>query len=286
MNDLAKNLGAVAPTRLKDARIQAHYAVQWVTRAARANLEAAADDSHSNLGWDVDQAALISHDLVTPDNETVHVGLDIAAMRLFIAGSSGRSDELMLNGHGDIEAGEWLDGQLHKFRLQPAGAVSLPYGLDDHSLGQGAGYTAGSHAGELAELAAWFAVAADALETVRATLGHLSPGPSPVRCWPHHFDIATLLSLEEGDPETARAIGIGMSPGDGTYAEPYVYINPWPPLAFDDLPGLPPPGHWHTEGFVGAVATGTQLLTLADRRGGLIAFIAGTIEAGRRKLAV
>jgi hypothetical protein len=286
MKQNSTKLGAVAPTQLKEARIQAHYGVQWVSRAARANLATADDDSHSNLGWDADRRALICHGLVTPDDETVHVGLDIAGMRLFLAGSNGVSDELMLNGHGNIEAGEWLDGQLHRFGLQPAGAVELPYGLDDHALGQGAGYTAGSHAAELAELAAWFALAADALETVRATLGHLSPAPSPVRCWPHHFDIATLLSLEEGDAETARAIGIGMSPGDDGYVEPYVYINPWPHLAPQDLPELPPPGHWHIEGFVGAVATATEILTLDNHRDGLIAFIAGATEAGRRNLGI
>src|SRR3989454_4741930 len=35
----------------------------------------------------------------------------------------------------------------------------------------------------------------------------------------------------------------------------YLYVSPWP--RFDgNLPALPPPGHWHTEGFFGAVATG------------------------------
>ena len=54
----------------------------------------------------------------------------------------------------------------------------------------------------------------------------LRPGPSPVRCWPHHFDIATCVALESGDPERERGIGTGLSPGDGTYGQPYFHVNP------------------------------------------------------------
>ncbi len=285
MTDFPAELGSVTPTLLTDARRQAHYAVQWVSRAARANLPSRDDDSHSNLGWEAARGALVSHDLAGPGGP-VRVGLAMGGMVLHVDCQGDGAGELPLDGHSDIEAGAWLDERLGLCGLQPAGLVALPYDLENHALGQGAGFTVGSHAREFAELAAWFATAADILETVRATLGHISPGPGPVRCWPHHFDIATLLSLEEGDPETARAIGIGMSPGDGTYEEPYFYINPWPHLAPDDLPDLPPPGHWHTEGFVGAVATASEALTLAERRNGLVAFVAGAVEAGRQKFGL
>jgi hypothetical protein len=67
-------------------------------------------------------------------------------------------------------------------------------------------------------------------------------GPGAVRCWPHHFDIATLLSLGRGDPEGAAAIGIGMSPGDAYYPQPHFYISPWPAPPADALPRPPIPG--------------------------------------------
>lgn len=90
--------------------------------------------------------------------------------------------------------------------------------------------------------------------------------------------------LEEGNPETARSVGVGMSPGDETYTQPYFYINPWPHLATGDLPDLPVPGHWHTDGFVGAIATGEDVLSLADRRAGLTAFVKGAFAASIAKL--
>ena len=83
-------------------------------------------------------------------------------------------------------------------------------------------------------------------------------GASPVRCWPHHFDIATLISLEGGDPEHARSIGVGLSPGDESYAEPYFYVSPWPYPESDRLDDIAPIGRWHTAGFVAYVVIGSE----------------------------
>ncbi len=37
---------------LHDARLQAHYAAQWLARAARAYIPPRPHDGHTNLGWD------------------------------------------------------------------------------------------------------------------------------------------------------------------------------------------------------------------------------------------
>ncbi len=70
----------------------------------------------------------------------------------------------------------------------------------------------------------------------------LEPDPSAVRCWPHHFNIATYVFLETGNPETARGVGVGMSPGDEGYGERYFYINGWPHLDASKLPDAIAPG--------------------------------------------
>ena len=75
-----------------------------------------------------------------------------------------------------------------------------------------------------------------------------------------------------------------MSPGDESYAQPYFYINPWPHLDASDLPDLPPPGHWHTQGFVGAIATAEETLSLDNIGLELPAFIKGAFIIGRKKL--
>ena len=87
------------------------------------------------------------------------------------------------------------------------------------------------------------------------------PDASEVRTWPHHFDIATLLVLErdeEGAP--SQTVGVGMSPGDGSFTEPYWYVNAWGYSENAAFPELHTPGHTHREGWSGFVLTATELI--------------------------
>ncbi len=107
-----------------------------------------------------------------------------------------------------------------------------------------------------------------------------------MRCWPHHFDIATYVQLEEGNFESAKGIGIGMSPGDESYDQPYFYINPWPHMDPQKLPDAPVPGHWHTQDFVGAIATGGEVLTATGAETAMQSFVRTSFEIGRAHLGV
>src|SRR5205807_905756 len=48
---------------LRDARLQAHAAVQWLARAARAYVPVLPDDAHTNLGWDGKTNAFMTRSL-------------------------------------------------------------------------------------------------------------------------------------------------------------------------------------------------------------------------------
>ena len=138
----------------------------------------------------------------------------------------------------------------------------------------------------LTALAAWFGLSDRALRDFAANNSGIQPGPSPLNCWPHHFDIATYVGLEDGDGEDSRGVGVGLSPGDETYEQSYFYVNPWPHLDPIDLPELPGLGHWHRDGFVGAILTGNELLVAADATEGTAVFIAEAFAIGRGKLGV
>jgi hypothetical protein len=166
--------------------------------------------------------------------------------------------------------------------LKPASAISVTYDLPDEV----SDLRVFEDVDGLAALAEWFHLAATSLEAFARTNADLDPGPSPVRCWPHHFDIATYVSLEAGDAEEARGIGVGMSPGDGSYDQPYFYVNPWPHLDAGAVPGAVTPGHWHTEGFVGLIATGTEILSLEDSRAATKTFLQMSFETGRSALGM
>jgi hypothetical protein len=72
-----------------------------------------------------------------------------------------------------------------------------------------------------------------------------------VHIWPHHFDMATLLYLP-GHGES-MTIGIGLSPGDMNYAEPYWYVPPYPYPQVARFPELDGHGMWHTQDWVRAI---------------------------------
>ena len=56
-------LGRVDLRQLKEARLQAHHAVQWLARAARAYVPPQPDDGHTSLQWDDGLDGFITHSL-------------------------------------------------------------------------------------------------------------------------------------------------------------------------------------------------------------------------------
>jgi hypothetical protein len=264
------------PTALAAARALAHRAVQWPARAARANLEPVPDDSHTSLTWDPIMAALLGQ----PLEGGVRVGLRVGVHELVFTRGS-RTEACALAGKSDAEAGNWLDGMLAAEGLKPASGTKLPYEMPSTLFARPA-----DEAPRLAALSVWFAAGAELLEELRKKYKRFKPGPGPVRCWPHHFDIAILVRLEEGHPESARAIGIGMSPGDNYYAQPYFYVGPYPKPDTDNLPQLPPGSRWHTKDFFGAVATAIDLLELPDPRAGLLKIVDAAFEDSLKRLHV
>lgn len=276
-------LGSVPPEALAGARNLAQHAAQWVTKAARANLAVVPDDSHSSLEWDAERGALVSQPLAAKAGE-MRLGLGVAGLQLMLVHGAATQETFALDGRSDAEAGAWVDAALRAAGLAPASGVKLPYDMPPHAVAGGASYGARGEAAALQELARWFGAAAEVLGEVGGRLRDLRPGPSPVRCWPHHFDIATLAQLDAGHAESARSIGIGLSPGDESYAQPYWYVSPWPTPDAATLPEAPVPGHWHTQGFVAVVATARDTLKLKDRRREVRVFIIEAVEICRAQL--
>lgn len=283
MND-QDNIRRVAPERLSTARDLAHKAVQLLTKAARANLAPVPDDSHSNLGWDRKRGAFLSQPIVGKSG-TTFIGFAVSDFELIVIRDGRETVTRKLAGDADADATKWLDTQLANAGLEPTASTTLPYELPA-SVEQIDTYALDGVAEDLEVLASWFMLADEVLAATAEKYTNLHPGPSPVRCWPHHFDLATYVGLEDGEFETARGIGVGMSPGDGTYGEPYFYVNPWPHLSPDSLPQLPAPGHWHTEGFVGAIATASEILSLSDMDKELPLFVDAAVAIGRTMLGV
>ncbi len=105
-----------------------------------------------------------------------------------------------------------------------------------------------------------------------------------VRCWPHHFDIASLVTLSrDADGSATSTVGVGLAPGGDDYDRWYWYVTPWPYPSEAHLPTIGI-GAWHTEGWTGAVLEAGTLLALPgpERTGAVEGFLA---EATRASMA-
>jgi hypothetical protein len=120
-------------------------------------------------------------------------------------------------------------------------AVEFSVGRDTPALGQ-VDEPLVVDAGSSAVLADWYASGWQALDAVVAMLPAGS-APAVVQLWPEHFDAATNVAVGTGrEPtreSTDRRCNLGVSPGDASSDEPYVYVGPWG----DERPGAP--AYWN-----------------------------------------
>jgi hypothetical protein len=274
-------VGGVERGRLHEARLQAHYALQWPARAARAFVPPQPHDGHTNLGWDDALDGFSTH----PLKNGTRLGLRLPDLTLLLLGEdAARAASFSLNGHTDAQARQWLGEQLgaRGFDAQALDAPS-PYEMPAHALAQGAAYDAAGLRDALAEHAAWFSNAAHLLGPIQHWMAERKLAPSPLRCWPHHFDLATLSSFPARGGATGY-VGAGLSPGDHYYDEPYFYVSAYPPPAAEALPALPL-GHWHTKDFTGAVATASDILAAEDPKAAAEKYLQAAVEGAVKVLS-
>jgi hypothetical protein len=258
--------------------LQAHHAIQWLARAARAFITPQADDGHTSLGWDPVLRGFTTY----PLRDGSWLSLEI--VDLTIALHDGEDDRrirsLSLDGHPDALAREWLGEQFNARGFDGRALdTPAPYEIPVHAVLQGKPYDSAGLTDALVELAAWFSNAAMSLDAVQRQMLERGCTVSPVRCWPHHFDIATLTTLPAKIRDATRYIGAGLSPGDEYYDEPYFYVSVYPEPDPQLLPTLPMLGHWHERDFIAAIATTPRILKAKDQKAETDDFLRAAIAA-------
>jgi len=266
-------LGATDLRETIEAWRQLHWAAQIPAAFAAAALEARSDDSHLSLGWDEATGALVTH-----ASGRWRAGLRLADLTLVLLDGPTAAAELALSGRGLDEGLAWARDTARRHLEKPPRAELVRQGWDmpDHPVSEGGAFDATAR-DAFEEVARWYADADLAL----GELARADRGASPVRCWPHHFDIATLVALG-GE----RTIGIGLAPADDSLDEPYFYANPWPAPDDPSPPALDAGGEWHREGWFGAVLRATRLVgeDAAAQRPRLETFLRSAVAADRELL--
>jgi hypothetical protein len=267
-------VGDLAPAELSDARLQCHHAVQIAVSAAISYLPSRSDDSHTALTWDARRRALSTELITAP--RPFRIGMRPEDLALLAIGPDGRATSTFdLPGRTITDGHAWLGAIAAEAGIGTSPTSRKHYEIPDHAVARGAPFSTGSRVA-FHELSRYWANAAVVLEDVSRT----NPGASNVRTWPHHFDIATLITL--ADP--SRTIGVGQSPGDDSYDEPYWYVGPRPYPQTADLPALAGGGHWHMDGWVGAALPASAFVAHPDQRGQVTAFIDSAVAACRSLL--
>jgi hypothetical protein len=231
--------------------------VQVVASVGYTFVEPAENHTHLSLDWRSGR-----FESQPASEHGFYAALDPRRLQLTIHGRDGDPvGSFSLPGRTLDEAYHWL--QLESAKLangHKTKRIRPDHELPDHAVGSGGSFSL-NRAEEFGLLSDWYENAAGLLASAREDW----KGASPVRCWPHHMDIATLILIDKGlEPEEGRTIGVGLSPGDSSYGEPYWYVSPWPPPT-SDLPSLHSAGFWHTEGWTGAVLRGTEITHSPDQ---------------------
>jgi hypothetical protein len=215
---------------MNDTTRKLHWAAQAAAGVGRALVPKEPDFSHESFTWSDPLGALLQ----APVNGR-RAGIRFRDLTLIVVEENEVRESFAMRGR-TLDEGFAFFERLFGATIErpPDGMPPLP---DD--------YLAGDD-----ELAAHERL----YSTANAILGRIRAGDarwSPVRCWPHHFDIATLLTLS-GSGEEAHTIGAGLAPGDAASPEPYYYVTPWPYPAAGTLPPLRH-GRWNTQGWTGAI---------------------------------
>jgi hypothetical protein len=267
-----KSLDPTLATSLSDARLQAHHAAQFATAAGISYLPHQADDSHTNLEWIAPLGALASH--VVPAPTPFRLSVRIADLTLLVLDANGTElSSFSLHGHTIADAATWIRARVSELGLDDREyTLTRHYVIPVHPVADGAPFDT-SDPTRLDQLSRWFACASDVLESIRRA----TPGASDVRCWPHHFDIATLIDLGSN-----RTVGVGLEPGDVYYDEPYFYVNMSPqPTASVAVAPLDAGGSWHTTEWIGAVLRGSRLTAGEGQRAQIDAFLRSAVTSAR-----
>jgi hypothetical protein len=239
-----------------EARLQLHYGIQFIAAVGSALAEPLPDFSHTSLNWDSDLDMFVGAPIMTA--RPFRVALDPMLLTLSLLDKQGETISVLpLHQKTLVEGIAWLKGEVSQLGADASKIELLSYPEDfpDHAIAHGASFNAEQAAAERQELSRDYANTQLVLQEMVAGV----EDASPIHIWPHHFDMATLIFMpiqKRGEPIT---IGVGLSPGDTNYAEPYWYVSPYPYPAPENLPLLDGEGFWHTQEWLGGVLPASRL---------------------------
>ena len=243
-------LKAIKDDRLLEARGQLHQAVQLLTGVNISFVKHKADDSHTSLLWDPEAMEFLSQSFGPDKKFQLGLNLQDLTCRVF------HNREVLLNLRLNGTTLEQVAADL-KFFLEDHGLTQNVFSMERHF--ELPDYTdRWSTAFDTSDEEA-FNLFSSAYSNANSKINDIAQEDNragKVLTWPHHFDMAILITPGDG-----KSIGVGMSPGDTSYPAPHYYVNVWP-YPSDEQIGTRPLtfGTWHTKDWKGMVLTLDQIV--------------------------
>lgn len=256
-------------TALTEAWRQAHYAAQAAAELGKSWAEPERDDSHSTLSWQSRPAWRGLVGRLGAGDRAVRARLGIDDLTLGLEDGDGAVlAELALPGRTLKEAIDWIRAEAERL-IGPARQPAQPApDLPAHDVGAGGAFEPVAQRGCVADL----------YDATNAEIASEAKLP-PALCWPHHFDLASLLvAAQDDDGGMTRTIGVGVTPPDSVDREGYWYVSPWTkdPVDAGALPRLSS-GRWHERGDALPMAV-RPVSDSAEGAGGFIREAMGVLE--------
>ena len=221
---------------------------QYLAAAGISFLEKKDDDSHSNLGFSIENSSMYSR----PLNENGNT-LSVSYEKFILDWSSNVvSTSLRLDGTTHFEILKWIK------KMGDKAAIKLPY---EYSFHYDFPYQIKDNfvfklldANRLRELLNLRILAQSVLKTFLQD-ENLN---SEIRIWPHHFDTGAYAIFND---MTGDAIGLGLAVPDTVCGDHYLYISGYKGHEVIDTSDFKPllHGSWGVNGFNGAILPATEI---------------------------
>ncbi len=220
--------------------IQTHLAAQYLATANKSFVAHKNDDSHTNLGFNIEKRTLTTHPLA-PNGTYLAFNYDTFSLEWH---SPSDAAVLALDGQQHKAVVQWLEKQAKKDLGKPYTYdlhYELPYPISDDFLFKN------NDPKDLERLAELRVLAQQSLE-------HLVKAyqlDSPIRIWPHHFDTGGYAAL----PNSNLHLGFGLAIPDSLCNSHYFYLSAYQNNAMVSTNGFVTmrQGTWLNKGFQGAI---------------------------------
>ena len=224
-----------------DTLVQVHLATQYLAMAGKSFLDTKPDDSHTNVGFFIEDHTLRTWPL---NSSGSYLAFDFKNFSLkWVKGHS--TERLFLNTCTHQEVLKWLEKTSTAFGLRTAYNYDLHYDLP-YTLSDDFKFKLQDKE-ELNQLLLLRILAQHVLKSFLTS----EKMESDIRIWPHHFDTGAFVVLNHN---TEKSVGMGMAIPDSVIDQHYFYLsgyNGHEALDTSNFSSLTK-GEWKSNGFKGA----------------------------------